>query len=176
MFLLESNNNFKIKTVHDLLKQKKVKIVDTKNEKFFQKLYLYFGNNQIEVLFMKEKKIFKCPINFNVLVNAIIELLSNFEIKYKNLTYCPIKHRITKDYFSASLGEIHNLILIYLFLSQKQGILKDELYAILWPNDKNIQINKLDTHLTNLKSFLYEKINFSIKISSSKGNISLGID
>ena len=37
--------------------------------------------------------------------------------------------------------------------------------AILWPNDKNIQINKLDTHLTNLKSFLYEKINFSIKIS-----------
>ena len=51
MFLLESNNNFKIKTVHDLLKQKKVKIVDTKNEKFFQKLYLYFGNNQIEVYF-----------------------------------------------------------------------------------------------------------------------------
>ena len=114
MFLLESNNNFKIKTVHDLLKQKKVKIVDTKNEKFFQKLYLYFGNNQIEVLFMKEKKIFKCPINFNVLVNAIIELLSNFEIKYKNLIYCPIKNRITKDNFSASLGEIHNLILIYL--------------------------------------------------------------
>ena len=114
MFLLESNNNFKIKTVHDLLKQKKVKIVDTKNEKFFQKLYLYFGNNQIEVLFMKEKKILKCPINFNVLVNAIIELLSILKSN-KNLIYCPIKNRITKDNFSASLGEIHNLILIYLF-------------------------------------------------------------
>lgn len=176
MFLLESNNNFILKIVHNLLEQKKVKIVDTKNEKFFQKLYLQSSDNQIEVLFMKEKKNFKCPMNFNILVNAIIELLSNFEIKYQNTIYCPIKNRITKDHLSTSLGEIHNLILIYLFLSKEEGILKDDLYLILWPNDKNIQINKLDTHLTNLKSFLYEKINFTIKISSSKGNVSLGVD
>ena len=176
MFLLESNNNFKLKTVHYLLEQKKIKIVNTKKEKFFQVMYLNFVDNQVEVLFMREKKIFKCPMNFNVLVSAIIELLSNFEIKYENLIYCPIKHKIAKDNSFASLGEIHNLILIYLFLCQKEGILKDELYSILWPNDKNIQINKLDTHLTNLKSFLYEKINYSIKISSSKGNIILGID
>ena len=176
MFLIESNNNFILKIVHNLLEQKKVKIVDTKNEKFFQKLYLHSRDNQIEVLFMKEKKNFKCPMNFNVLVNAIIESLSNFEIKYKNVIYCPIKNRITKDHLSASLGEIHNLILIYLFLSQKEGILKDELYSILWPNDKNIHINKLDTHLTNLKSFLYEKINLKIKISSLMGKVGLGID
>ena len=117
--LLESNNNFKIKTVHDLLKQKKLKLLTLKMKNFF-KSYIYTLAIIKSKFYLWKKKIFKCPINFNVLVNAIIELLSNFEIKYKNLTYCPIKHRITKDYFSASLGEIHNLILIYLFLSQKK--------------------------------------------------------
>ena len=34
--LLESNNNFILKIAHNLLEQKKVKIVDTKNEKFFK--------------------------------------------------------------------------------------------------------------------------------------------
>ena len=46
----------------------------------------------------------------------------------------------------------------------------------MWPLDKNYQINKLDTHLTNLKNYLKEKLDFNLDITTSSGLISLRVD
>ena len=41
-----------------------------------------------------------------------------------------------------------------LLLSSEEGMRKIDLIQIIWPNDKEIFYNKLDTHLTNLKNYL----------------------
>jgi DNA-binding winged helix-turn-helix (wHTH) protein len=57
-----------------------------------------------------------------------------------------------------------------------QGISKNDLYKKIWPNDKEVSINKIDTHLTNIKNILNKTINFSLKISSKNGLLKLIID
>ena len=42
--------------------------------------------------------------------------------------------------------------------------------------NKDIQLNKLDTHLTNLKNFLKEKINFNFFFSARSGLIHVRVD
>ena len=44
------------------------------------------------------------------------------------------------------------------------------------PNDKEIFLNKLDTHLTNLKKILFNDIGYDLKFSSKSGIIKLAID
>ena len=39
----------------------------------------------------------------------------------------------------------------HLILNKSSGVDKFELYKKIWPLDKDYQINKLDTHLSNLK-------------------------
>ena len=43
----------------------------------------------------------------------------------------------------------------------------------IWPLDKDYQINKLDTHLSNFKNILMSNIKFEIQFSSTKGIIKL---
>ena len=51
-----------------------------------------------------------------------------------------------------------------------------ELYKILWPSDKNIQLNKLDTHLTNLKNLFEKEFNYNLNYFSKQSIIKLLID
>ena len=44
---------------------------------------------------------------------------------------------------------------------------------MIWPQDKEILINKLDTHLTNTKNLIEEKFKIEFKYSSKKGVIEL---
>ena len=48
------------------------------------------------------------------------------------------------------------------------GINKKDLYQLLWERDKDISINKLDTHLTNLKNLIFTNFNFLINFKSAK--------
>ena len=56
-------------------------------------------------------------------------------------------------------------------MNKGEGINKTDLYKIIWPKDVNIQINKLDTHLTNLKNLLQEHFDYTIKFKSNQGKI-----
>ena len=56
-------------------------------------------------------------------------------------------------------------------MNKGEGIKKTDLYKIIWPNDVDIQINKLDTHLTNLKNLLQEHFDYTIKFKSNQGKI-----
>jgi len=53
---------------------------------------------------------------------------------------------------------------------------KVDLYKNIWPKDKDYQMNKLDTHLTNLKNYIYEKIDLKLNFSSISGQIKLIIN
>ena len=62
-----------------------------------------------------------------------------------------------------------------LLMSMENGISRKELYFHIWPNDKDIQINKLDTHLTNLKNYLLENLNLKLNIISQKNAVYLNL-
>ena len=46
---------------------------------------------------------------------------------------------------------------------------------MIWPNDKDVQLNKLDTHMTNLKNKLKE-IGLNIRFVTNSGKVQLIID
>jgi DNA-binding response OmpR family regulator len=58
-----------------------------------------------------------------------------------------------------------------IILNYKNGISKNELYKILWPNDYEIHLNKIDTHLSNLKNFLHKEINYNLNYSTNNSII-----
>ena len=56
------------------------------------------------------------------------------------------------------------------------GLDKDHLYNLIWKRDKSIYINKLDTHLTNLKKKLYQELDLKINFQSHNKKLQLLID
>ena len=60
-------------------------------------------------------------------------------------------------------------------LKSKDGIDKDTLYQSIWKKDKSIYINKLDTHLTNLKK-LKQELDIKVNFQSQKKNLRLLIN
>ena len=48
------------------------------------------------------------------------------------------------------------------------GVDKYFIYKKIWPNDKQLFINKLDSHLSNVKNEIQENLNFNFDYSSKK--------
>ena len=61
-------------------------------------------------------------------------------------------------------------------LTSKDGIDKEILYKSIWKKDKLIYINKLDTHLTNLKKKLKQDLEINVNFQSQKKNLRLLIN
>ena len=61
-------------------------------------------------------------------------------------------------------------------INNRSGVLKTDLYNLIWPSDIDIHINKLDTHLTNLKNFLKKELNYDLKFISNHGTIQFLLD
>ena len=61
-------------------------------------------------------------------------------------------------------------------LTSKDGIDKEILYKSIWKKDKSIYINKLDTHLTNLKKKLKQDLEINVNFQSQKKNLRLLIN
>ena len=93
-----------------------------------------------------------------------------------DLNYNPIKQSLSFNDNSINLNYIHNIIMTHLTLNLNIGINKSNLYKLIWPYDKYIQINKLDTHITNLKIKVKEFLKVDLTIISSSGVIKLIID
>ena len=70
------------------------------------------------------------------------------------------------------LSDNNNIILSNLF-ENNEGISKETLYSYLWPTNKDYSINKLDTHLTNLKNFLKQNCSLDFQFKSQKGLLKL---
>ncbi len=63
-----------------------------------------------------------------------------------------------------------------LILYKNIGVDKNHLYKTIWTQDKDIQINKLDTHITNLKNKTKKELNIDLKIITNSGILRLSID
>lgn len=110
----------------------------------------------------------KTPTNFQKINSILVKLLDNFFFKLEDFNYFPLRSEILNDRKSLILGDIQNKILSNLLFA-KNGILKKNLYPIIWPNEKTYFVNKIDTHLTNLKNNLNDQLALKINFLSSDG-------
>ena len=89
--------------------------------------------------------------------------------------YYPFQRLIGNKNKKSLLSDIQNIIMTTL-LTSKDGVDKDVLYQSIWRKDKSVYINKLDTHLTNLKKKLKQELNIKINFQSQKKNLRLLIN
>ena len=176
MYLIKSNNAFYLRKVHDLLVQKEIPILLDGNKKTYGILKLEFYDKSLKVEFNEDKFLFELPLNIEHFFHEIYNLLSENFIQIGELTYYPIKELISKKNVTVSLRNTHNLIFNQALISNRDGVLKTDLYKLIWPLDIDIHINKLDTHLTNLKNFLKKEINYDLKFISNHGKIQFLLD
>ena len=115
------------------------------------------------------------PIDINLLNSKILEKIIEVNFPLGDYKYFPYKRVISYKNKKSLLSDIQNLIISNLIVSQ-QGIEKDNLYNLIWTRDKSIYINKLDTHLTNLKKKLNQELNLKINFQSNNKTLRLLID
>ena len=176
MINIECNDNFLKKNIINLIKQKKFFLMTGYSNKFFFKLKFYQDEKFLYCLMKDEKIKFNLPCKFNEMLDKIYDFVSNKNIYIDNFYYYPFKQLIKSDKKTTLLSEIQNNIMIYLSLNLENGIEKLELMKNIWPKDKDIFLNKLDTHLTNLKNQIYNDLNYEIRFSSKSGILKLSIN
>ena len=89
--------------------------------------------------------------------------------------YYPYQRVLSKKSHKSLLSDIQNTIFSNLITS-KSGINKDKLYRLIWKKDKDISINKLDTHLTNLKNQLKRDLGITANFQSQDKTLKLLIN
>ena len=115
------------------------------------------------------------PIDINFLNSHILKKIIDINFPIGSYKYFPYQRVISNQNKKALLSEIQNLIISNLIVN-KDGIDKDNLYNLIWKRDKSIYINKLDTHLTNLKKKLNQELNLKIYFQSHNKILRLLID
>ena len=167
-----SNNNLLVDTLNSCYLEHSFVLV---NNHYFQKIKLENDEKNIILEFEKKKILIPLPIQISVLKNEINKVLSNFEIQLRDFNYYPFQNFIQTKSKKVFLTNIQNLIFSNL-INAKQGLDKNVLYETIWKQDKDISINKLDTHLTNLKNLLNSSLNIHITFQSKNKKIELLID
>ena len=176
MYLIKSNNIFYLHKIYDFLSQKKIPILLDKNKKTYGILKLEFSDKSLKAQFNEDNFIFDLPLNIENFFHEIHNLLSESFVQVGDLTYYPIKELISKKNVTVNLRNTHNLIFNQALINNHSGVLKTDLYNLIWPSDIDIHINKLDTHLTNLKNFLKKELNYDLKFISNHGMIHFLLD
>ena len=175
MIILQSNDSFLDQSIYSLLKQKNLVLIEGQSEyKFIINIKNY--NNKLNVIINNNSYDFKLPLNLNRLMNKIIEELQKYKIDFKNISYFPYQRVIENDQKQKlNLSDIQNSIFLFLF-NKENGVDKDSLYRKIWHHDADISMNKLDTHLTNLKNQSQKKLNLNISFQSYNKSLRLIIN
>lgn len=176
MFLIDFDDDFFSKNISSILKQKSFPVTFNKKEKYFDSISIKLISNGLKIFKSNNSQIINLPATSMTICSTIKKLLSQTSINFSEYEYNPINQVIFYKNVPCYLGVIHNIIFGNLLLHKSEGIKKLDLYQLIWPNDKDIQINKLDTHITNLKNKLKTVISLSVNISSSSGIIKLRVN
>jgi len=177
MLFINSNNPHYTEVFKNLFQQKKISISNNISDKFFAEIFLDIHNDSKLTIETKGlKKLFNLPVEFENIFNFIVEYISNLKMEYNKIDYFPYKQELIFKEKKFHLKEIHNIIFANLILNKQTGIDKSILYKKIWPQDKVFSINKLETHLTNLKNDLRDNLKFNFQFSSNEGILSLRID
>ena len=175
MIIINCENKLISETIENLLIKNSISFSFHDTPYSFLKIIINKNNDKIFFTYGKEFKNFDTPININDLNKEFSNLLNKFEINFYNADYFPFQNKIVYAQKTLYLKNIHSIILYNLVL-YKDGIEKEILYRLIWPKDKDISINKLDSHLTNLKNYISESIGINIKFQSNKKIIRLVIN
>jgi len=173
MFLIKFNNSIYEKYLTDVLKQKTLPVTFSTNSNYFSQIDFNIQPKEIILKNEKNKQRVLLPLLLENLSSCLMSLLSDYLVMVQSAQYFPINNTLIFKEKKIVLGDIHNKIMTHLILNKSSGIDKFKLYQLIWPKDKDIQINKLDTHLSNFKNVLISNLSFEINFSSSRGLIKL---
>ena len=176
MILIKSNESFGLKKIKKLFNQKKFVITEDRSSRYFFELILTFDKNIIKIDTKSNSISMSLPISFELFFSEIKNLYIERFVNVGNLNYKPVKQSVSFKNNIINLNYIHNIIMTNLILNLDIGIYKNDLYKFIWPNDKDIQINKLDTHITNLKNKIKNGLKIDLNIISNAGILKLIID
>lgn len=174
MIEFKCNNDFLNTALTDLFNQKNL----------IEKNLLQLPNNIIQIEDSSDKLIFNFksfkkqfikPVAFSSIFHDLRKEITKLSYNIHSLCYFPFLREIINGEIRMNLSDIQNNILLQLVINEK-GVNKEELYKFVWPNDKDISINKLDTHLTNLKSNISDKLKYEFNIRSLEKSLKLIID
>ena len=176
MFYLQSNSEFLSDQLISFFQQKGIHFTLDSNEPVFARISFNQNNGKLSCSLDDQTIHLTLPQHNHYLFISILDLLKKVSFRYRDLIYFPILQSVQVNDKLVNIKNIHNIILSNLFLFLNDGVDKNALYKIIWPQDKDTQINKLDTHLTNLKTELKDKLDFNLDFSSVAGNLKLMIN
>ena len=173
MIEIKSQNKLLLNTINNYFVSKGFALSGTSKNLFT----IEIENNEKNLIikYNELKKIFILPVEINLVASYILENIKNISVPIKDFEYFPYKRSISNHMKKCNLTDIQNTIFYNLFFA-KNGLDKDLLYEIIWTKDKNISINKLDTHLTNLKNQIIRELDLKITFHSNKKNLQLSVD
>ena len=176
MFLLTSKKtDFITSHLIRLLSSNTNYLTDDEEKFVFKKIYIENLTDNVMITSDDIKIKLKKPLIYNNLHSNLFSLLSNTFFKFNNFIYYPLLQKIESQNKNIKLTYTHSIILNNLLLN-KLGTEKLDLYKILWPKDKNIQLNKLDTHLTNLKNLFEKEFKYNLNYFSKQSILKILID
>ena len=115
------------------------------------------------------------PFHFSQMIDKFSIFQQNYFVKLGPIIYFPFLGSFNFSDNKHLLSQTQNQILSSL-VCFKEGIEKKILYGTIWPRDKNISENKLDTHLTNLRNHIFDTCSYKLNFKTQKGLISLYIN
>lgn len=173
MYLLNCSDFYYHNTLKKILVNQFSKFITIGNKPYFSELYISAQDKKLIISLDQKKLLVDLPMSLNNFLNSIIDIISEHSIKFNEILYFPYQQKLCHEDKVLQLGNIHNQIIQQLLLNLENGIDKRLLYSMAWPSDKTIMANKLDTHLTNLKNLIEERLNLKILFISKSGNLKL---
>lgn len=156
MIKIKCNEFFINSKINNLLAQKNL-INDINLDEFYAIIKVEVKDNKLHLDCSGKKEHLSLPIDVNFFFSQILRIIADIKISKAEYDYFPYQRLLLRNSKKSLLSDIQNTIFSNLIIS-KYGINKDKLYGLIWKKDKDISINKLDTHLTNLKNQLKQDL------------------
>jgi DNA-binding response OmpR family regulator len=173
MIYLSSHDEFIQTSLNNLIFQINSHLITLDKSLSFVHIEAKNNNDHLHLLYNGKKEVIKTPIKINNIFDGIYKLIFEKTVNINDFDFYPFKQTVTYKGNEVKLNFISNQILRNLYLHRNNGIDKNILYASIWPKDKEILINKLDTHLTNTKNLIQDNFNIELKYASKKGIVKL---
>lgn len=174
MIKIQCKDSDTYSAINRLLEQKNF-INNLNKDKYYTVINIDINYNKLSLEINKKKVFLNLPIDTNLFFNEFLKLISDIKISINNFDYFPFKRVLLFGKKKSLLSDIQNTIFSNLLVSTG-GLNKLILYNLIWKKDKNVSINKLDTHLTNLKNQLKKDLSISVNFQSHDKTLRLLIN
>ena len=174
MIKLDCDNYLVKQTLTNYLENKNFSLASD-NESYFTTIKVFETEKNINLIIDDLKKEISIPVDLNFLSSEILKSIVDVNLSISDYKYFPFQCLVKNSKKKSLLSDIQNIILNTILLC-KEGVEKDHLYKKIWKRDKSIQINKLDTHLTNLKNKLKDDLDLNVNFHSHEKKLRLLVD